>query len=488
MAAVQLSSAIAAFSKWWSPRDHMVVEGVVREIFNSKTLVWVGWALGGAGLVRLSLLGLELYDGGKIPTTLQRLYPKGWKEIRDMAEGLPMRVIGNVAGDCLQLFISLTLAKVLELLGVIRWVPGTRFTSFYQVYDSSAGIAHHRVKFIMTSCVPPIFRTFITCPPRGSLSQPEVLHLERTCCWQDLLVIEVFPAIVRMMSSYINLSFKMWFGKLTRSVQSSFLSKNSAMLLWLASLLVLTPLAKVRHHLNVRAIHLVPFVVFGDVVYSAGCFSWLFGGLFTWYYRQKGVLCPAIYPPAFLLTFAFEEQRVGRDDEESERLRTAVATAASSLQQNGLDYDLQSLESQLSSMSTEQAFNFLVQLSSTHQAQGPGLHTSTKLVTLTPSTAEPLGTEVCTVCQGPYEPGTDVRVLPCKHYYHKLCIDPWVTYNRSCPLCRKDVFALLGLQGRSEEGDEEEDDVGTDMAPEDSNDDDEHIRNWRYSFDSDAHI
>eukprot|EP01059_Diplonema_ambulator_P034347 TRINITY_DN7635_c0_g1_i1.p1 TRINITY_DN7635_c0_g1~~TRINITY_DN7635_c0_g1_i1.p1 ORF type:complete len:547 (+),score=93.78 TRINITY_DN7635_c0_g1_i1:108-1643(+) len=468
--AAGLSSAVTAFCRWWSPKDHQVVEGIIREIVNKNTLVWLMWALGGAGVVRLGLCGLETYDGGKIPNTLQRLYPKGWKEVRDAVEGLPSRVLSNIAGDCLQLCVSLTLAKILEYLGAIRLVPGTRFTSFLSVYNCSAGIAHHRITFIMTSCIPPLFRSFMTCPPRGSLSQSQVLHLERSSGWQDLLLIEAFPAVVRMASSCINLYIKKVFGKLTRGVYTSFLNKNSAMLLWLASLAILTPLAQVRHHLSVRPLHLVPFVVFFDVVYSSGCFSWLFGGLFTWYYRNKGVLCPTIFPPAFLLTLALEEQRVGRDEEEESermRIRTAVASAASSLQQSGLEYDLntlqESLESQLSSMSPEQAINVLMQLTM-HQGSHPSLRTTTKLLTLTPANIDTTS-DVCTVCQGPFEIGSEIRILSCKHYYHRGCIDPWISYHRNCPLCRKDVFAPTPrpLPRHDHEEEEEEDEEEEDQ-------------------------
>lgn len=46
----------------------------------------------------------------------------------------------------------------------------------------------------------------------------------------------------------------------------------------------------------------------------------------------------------------------------------------------------------------------------------------------------------CYVCLVEYEEGDSVRVLPCRHEYHKACIDKWLKeIHRVCPLCRGDV-------------------------------------------------
>jgi hypothetical protein len=48
----------------------------------------------------------------------------------------------------------------------------------------------------------------------------------------------------------------------------------------------------------------------------------------------------------------------------------------------------------------------------------------------------------CALCMAVYEPGDAVRHLPCKHFFHKTCVDRWLTggAGRSCPLCKADPF------------------------------------------------
>jgi len=45
----------------------------------------------------------------------------------------------------------------------------------------------------------------------------------------------------------------------------------------------------------------------------------------------------------------------------------------------------------------------------------------------------------CTICLQEYQDTDQVRVLLCKHYFHKNCIDTWLSeQNVRCPLCRHD--------------------------------------------------
>ncbi|CAG8528446.1 16776_t:CDS:2 [Funneliformis caledonium] len=48
-------------------------------------------------------------------------------------------------------------------------------------------------------------------------------------------------------------------------------------------------------------------------------------------------------------------------------------------------------------------------------------------------------TDTCAICLEDFENGEEIRELPCKHWYHIECIDPWLTTkSSSCPLCKKD--------------------------------------------------
>lgn len=41
----------------------------------------------------------------------------------------------------------------------------------------------------------------------------------------------------------------------------------------------------------------------------------------------------------------------------------------------------------------------------------------------------------CTICTDEFEPGEDIRVLPCDHRFHPACVDPWLlNVSGTCPL------------------------------------------------------
>ncbi|XP_022853096.1 RING-H2 finger protein ATL57-like [Olea europaea var. sylvestris] len=45
--------------------------------------------------------------------------------------------------------------------------------------------------------------------------------------------------------------------------------------------------------------------------------------------------------------------------------------------------------------------------------------------------------EECTICLSEFQQREIVKVIPyCKHVYHPMCIDTWLSSHVTCPLCR----------------------------------------------------
>ncbi|KAG7263101.1 hypothetical protein CRUP_003637 [Coryphaenoides rupestris] len=51
----------------------------------------------------------------------------------------------------------------------------------------------------------------------------------------------------------------------------------------------------------------------------------------------------------------------------------------------------------------------------------------------------------CAVCIESYKPNDVVRILPCRHLFHKHCIDPWLQDQRTCPMCKTNILKALGI-------------------------------------------
>ncbi|XP_006870831.1 PREDICTED: E3 ubiquitin-protein ligase RNF149 [Chrysochloris asiatica] len=59
--------------------------------------------------------------------------------------------------------------------------------------------------------------------------------------------------------------------------------------------------------------------------------------------------------------------------------------------------------------------------------------------------------ENCAVCIENFKAKDVVRILPCKHIFHRTCIDPWLLDHRTCPMCKLDVIKALGYWGEHED-------------------------------------
>ncbi|CAL4059783.1 unnamed protein product, partial [Meganyctiphanes norvegica] len=53
--------------------------------------------------------------------------------------------------------------------------------------------------------------------------------------------------------------------------------------------------------------------------------------------------------------------------------------------------------------------------------------------------------ECCAVCIESYQVSDNLRVLPCKHQFHKVCVDPWLLEHRTCPMCKMDILKYYGF-------------------------------------------
>ena len=46
---------------------------------------------------------------------------------------------------------------------------------------------------------------------------------------------------------------------------------------------------------------------------------------------------------------------------------------------------------------------------------------------------------ICSICQEVIYPVEKIKVLECKHIFHKDCIETWFKITKTCPLCRESI-------------------------------------------------
>jgi hypothetical protein len=53
--------------------------------------------------------------------------------------------------------------------------------------------------------------------------------------------------------------------------------------------------------------------------------------------------------------------------------------------------------------------------------------------------------DVCCICMLPFQVSENIKLMPCnkKHIFHKCCIDKWLSHNKACPTCRKEINKKL---------------------------------------------
>mmetsp|Transcript_105089 Transcript_105089/g.313937 ORF Transcript_105089/g.313937 Transcript_105089/m.313937 type:complete len:587 (-) Transcript_105089:91-1851(-) len=74
------------------------------------------------------------------------------------------------------------------------------------------------------------------------------------------------------------------------------------------------------------------------------------------------------------------------------------------------------------------------------------------------------GTPTCSVCLRELEEGDEARSLPCRHNFHRSCIDLWIRRSTKCPLCRQSVITP-GTPASPETGRQEASPQGNTVQP-----------------------
>ncbi|KAL6883339.1 hypothetical protein ACP4OV_010753 [Aristida adscensionis] len=59
--------------------------------------------------------------------------------------------------------------------------------------------------------------------------------------------------------------------------------------------------------------------------------------------------------------------------------------------------------------------------------------------------------DLCVICLDPIDADEELRVLPCRHAFHRQCVDKWFAIgNLVCPICKFEVAPELDAEAEAE--------------------------------------
>lgn len=46
----------------------------------------------------------------------------------------------------------------------------------------------------------------------------------------------------------------------------------------------------------------------------------------------------------------------------------------------------------------------------------------------------------CAICLNDFNPNEQIKILPCNHGFHAICLDPWLKCSDLCPICKSSIM------------------------------------------------
>ena len=261
--------------------DDPLPRTILREVvYSNRVSGWLARVLIGGCGARCVLALLDVF-GSTHFEVLQRLYPTIIHRIRRTVRNIPGTALIRAFEECLYPIFSLLFAAVLQ-----RCLP---YEKWFEVVGRSLSLVHFRVHAVDAAC-PPLLRTFAVWPAPGVLQFTEVCALQRNATLVDFVLLEMHPALCRMVASAVTIALKAVLRKQyhIRRLELSVIFWHD--LGWAACVLGTTPLVRIYHALNIPALNVVPMLLLAQAVGSQHIAVVLFGTFFAKFAHRCGFL------------------------------------------------------------------------------------------------------------------------------------------------------------------------------------------------------